>query len=390
MRVCYFGIYDPKYPRNTILRKGLIDAGAVIIECRCPIEIAPGHMLGTHGTGFNLGRIRYEIIELVKAVKRIYFFIKELIKLRKERADAIIIAEFNQSLVVLTKIFSKLYRIPIIVDFLISLYITAVYDRKLLKFNRPRAHFRRVIDKLVFKLSQKVLVDTPAMADYYVENFGAEREKMSIVPVGFREEFFSPAPLPARGDRPLNVLYYGNFIPLHGVKYILNAAKKLKGDKRFRFTIIGSGQEHQKIKTLYAASPSGNVHFLPWPDIYNLYNHICEADICLGIFGTSDKAKRVIPNKVWECLAVGRPVITGNGKAATSLLKNEYHCLLVPHGNSEAIVNALCWLADNENLAKRLSSYGSEFVLKKYSSKSIGKRLFKIIKESIQIAKNGE
>ena len=92
------------------------------------------------------------------------------------------------------------------------------------------------------------------------------------------------------------------------------------------------------------------------PDIYGLYDLICNADICLGIFGVSNKARRVISNKVWECLAVGRPIITGNGEGARSILKHGYHCLLVPHGDSKSIANALCRLADNSTWAKNAPS----------------------------------
>jgi hypothetical protein len=77
-------------------------------------------------------------------------------------------------------------------------------------------------------------------------------------------------------------------------------------------------------------------------DYADLKDRIAEADLCLGIFGTSDKAASVIPNKVFQILAVGRPLVTRISPAIRELLEPVPGCVyLVRPGDAHALVDAL-------------------------------------------------
>ncbi len=58
---------------------------------------------------------------------------------------------------------------------------------------------------------------------------------------------------------------------------------------------------------------------IPWVDYDTLHQHIADADVCLGIFGTSAKAANAIPNKAYQILAVGRPLVTRDSPAIREL-----------------------------------------------------------------------
>lgn len=68
------------------------------------------------------------------------------------------------------------------------------------------------------------------------------------------------------------------------------------------------------------------------------------ADICLGIFGDTDKARRVVPHKVFEALAMGKPIITMDTPAARELLVHDETSLLVSN-NPTALATAILDLA---------------------------------------------
>ena len=66
------------------------------------------------------------------------------------------------------------------------------------------------------------------------------------------------------------------------------------------------------------------------------------ADVCLGIFGTSGKAASVIPNKVFQIVASGRPLVTRDSPAIRELLAYGPPCVnLVTPGNALALADAI-------------------------------------------------
>src|SRR3546814_8336865 len=71
---------------------------------------------------------------------------------------------------------------------------------------------------------------------------------------------------------------------------------------------------------MLAEEPLPKLHWLEWVEYRQLKQFIAEAELCLGIFGTSEKVASVIPNKVFQLVAAGRPVITRDSAAIRDLL----------------------------------------------------------------------
>jgi glycosyltransferase involved in cell wall biosynthesis len=137
------------------------------------------------------------------------------------------------------------------------------------------------------------------------------------------------------------VLFWGTFIPLHGVEVIIEAARKLalKG-KSVEFKLIGDGQTAADIAELVEQEPLPN---LTWQRAVvgteELQAAIAQAHVVLGVFGTSQKAANVVPYKVHQAMASDRPVITRHTEQLAAL-----DCpgvKLVPPGDSEALADAI-------------------------------------------------
>ena len=111
-----------------------------------------------------------------------------------------------------------------------------------------------------------------------------------------------------------------------------------------------------------------------WVTYEQLPRELHRAGCALGIFGTSAKAARVIPNKVFQALACGTPVVTADTPAARELLEHESSALLVPAGDPEALASALRRLADGPELARRLGEGGRAAYDAKASEEVLGRR----------------
>jgi glycosyltransferase involved in cell wall biosynthesis len=362
MRVCYFGLFDPEYPRNAILRRGLEAAGHEVLECREALELGETPSLLPVRRTRNLARRFAEA----------------------ERPDVIVVPEFNQAIAPLAKWLAWKNQLPLVVDFLVSLYDTAVRDRGQSRWRR-RSQLLGLADRASLRVADRVITESDANARYFAQLYGQDTlRKTHAIHIGAPEWQFTRTPLPSRGDRPLRVLYFGSFIPLHGVEHIVRAAKTLEDDRRFEFLLVGQGQTRAFAEAEAKRLGAKNVRFEAYAPVDDLLVYLRDADICLGVFGTTEKASRIVGNKVWQSLASGRPLITGDGPAAREVLVNEKHCLLVPFGNSAGIAEAVRRLADDADLARRLADAGADYVRASFSSTALGLRFASVLAEAIE------
>ena len=162
-------------------------------------------------------------------------------------------------------------------------------------------------------------------------------------------------------------------IPLHGLETILEAARRAP---ELRFRVVGSGQ----LESLLDARPD-NVEWREWVEYERLPDELRSCGVALGIFGTSPKARRVIPNKVFQALACGAPVVTADTPAARELLVNEESALLVPPGDADALVTALRRLAADPELARRIAAGGRNAYERHASEAILGERWRALIAE---------
>ena len=301
MRVLYFGTYERGYPRNAQVISCLRRAGVEVVERHEPVWEGREHKFTVDP----------------RAVSRLA---QAEVRLRRGQtdADAVIVGYPGHLDVGAARRLGK----PVVFNPLVSLWDTLVEDRRLLRW---AGRGLRALDRRAFGAADLVVADTAAHAELFGD-LGARRVEVCFV--GAEERVFQPG-WTGGGD----VLFVGKLIPLHGLETILEAAR-LAPDLRFR--IVGSGQ----LDRLLAGRPA-NVEHVPWVEYERLPAELHRAACALGIFGTSAKASRVIPNKVFQALACGTPVVTADTPAARELLRDGESALLVPPGDPAALVDAI-------------------------------------------------
>jgi glycosyltransferase involved in cell wall biosynthesis len=240
---------------------------------------------------------------------------------------------------------ARLRRHKIIFDAFIPLHDTLVSDRRLLRTNSFAARLAWSAEWLALRLADIVIVDTDQHADFFAREFRIERDRFQTVLVGAEPAFWaargaSQNSVQRSNDRQPTVLFYGQLIPLHGIDAILDAIARTRGEP-FRWLLIGTGQEEAKVRRFLDEYPGDNVSWVPWVDYEQLPTIIAAADVALGIFGTSHKAARVIPNKVFQILAVGTPIITRESAAMGELARRFPKAIMtVPAGDGAALASA--------------------------------------------------
>jgi glycosyltransferase involved in cell wall biosynthesis len=185
-----------------------------------------------------------------------------------------------------------------------------------------------------------------------------------------------------QADRPFTVLFCGSFLPLHGVENIIEAARLVgRADPGVRFVLVGSGQTFPRARKLVEEHGLQNCEFRGWQPLERIPAEYASADIALGIFGTTEKARRVVPHKVYQALGMGRPVITAATPAAVEVLKDGETARLCAEPYGESLAAAILELKANKKLRARLGENGLRLVRERYSAKPIALRLKKILAE---------
>ena len=367
MRVCYFGTYEQRYPRNKVVIDAMRLAGVEVLECHHPLWELIRHKTGKFLNPRSL---------LAFALRFLKGYVKLIVTYLKRAGDAqvVMVGYIGQLDLVLVKLLTIVgKRRRLIFNPLVSLYDTLIDDRNLFSPNSLAAHFLFFLDRLAFRLADRIVLDTDVHIDYISEKFGIDRDKFERVFVGADEEVFSSRSRP-ESVSPFVVLFVGKFIPLHGIPYIIKAAGMLE-EEDVRFEIVGSGQLYDEIMELCRRLDVKHITFTDWIPYQQLADKMAQAHLCLGIFGESGKASRVIPNKVFQGLAVGMPVITGDSPASRELLTSDQSAVLVPMADPAALASAIRALKADGALREKIALGGQKIFRQRCSAEALGNQL---------------
>ena len=267
---------------------------------------------------------------------------------RRSAPDLVWVSCFRQREVAAACGWAHTRGVPVVFDALISAYDKQVFEKS--KFPEGSSAARRLLawERRLLAMADVVVVDTEAHAEFFHEVLGVPRENMCVVPVGAEEGVFEPAP--AEHSEPREALFYGSFIGLQGPETIVEAAICCPG---VRWTLLGDGPLRERCEQL--ASGHEHIRFESPIAYSSLAERVHRADILLGIFGTSEKAARVIPNKVYQSLACGRPLVTRESGAYPQALRelpsSESGVVLVSPGDAASLADAVRGLASGKELA---------------------------------------
>jgi glycosyltransferase involved in cell wall biosynthesis len=275
--------------------------------------------------------------------------------------DVLLVGYPSHADVLPATLLARLRRRPVVMDAFLGLYDTVVEDRQLVGAGRPLAALVRLWERTALHLADRIMVDTQENAQMLVRSYQLPPERVFAVPAGIDESTWQPTPLPV-DTSPFRVAFWGTFIPLHGVETLAQAAQILREkNESIEIEVIGTGQTAEHFAALVGALHLDNIVWRP--DVVPIQEVARLAErshCCLGVLGTTAKAGRVVPYKVHEALAAGRPVITADTDAIRRVLVDGKSALLVPAGNAPALAEAIGRLARNRDLCERLARGGRQ------------------------------
>jgi len=354
VRVLYFGTYERAYPRNAQVISCLRGAG---------VEVLERHEAVWDGRrdSWRAGPAAAARLALAEA---------RLLRRTDDEFDCVVVGYPGHFDLPAARRAAR--GKPVVFNPLVSLFDTFVADRGRFRPGSAAARALAEVDRRALRAAGLVVADTRAHADHLAEIAHLPADRVEVAFVGAEERIFTPGWSAAD---PFTILFVGKLIPLHGLDTVLAAARAAP---ELRFRLVGSGQLEQLVRERPA-----NVDHVPWIEYERLPDELRRAGCALGIFGTSEKAQRVIPNKAFQALACGTPLVTANTPAARELLVDGESALLVPPGDPDALAEALRRIAGDPDLARRIAAGGRTAYERNASEDVLGRRWRELLEREL-------
>jgi glycosyltransferase involved in cell wall biosynthesis len=344
VKVLYFGTYERGYPRNAQVIACLRRVGVEVDELHEPVwEDREEKWTASAGSALRLAWAETRL----------------LTRRPRERYDAVIVGYPGHFDVPAARRASR--GAPVVLNPLVSLWETFVVDRGRFRRGSLAARALLAVDRRAMRAADLVVADTDANASFWASLADLTAERVTSCFVGAEEALFKPGWKPTAPP-----LFVGKLIPLHGIETILEAARLIPDTQ---IDVIGSGQ----LDRLMERRPP-NVQWRRWIPYEELPEAYRRAACALGIFDTGPKAARVIPNKAFQALACGAPLITADTPAVRELLRHDETAVLAPPGDPAALASAISRLLRDPALSARIATGGQSAYSEHASEEVLGRR----------------
>ena len=294
--------------------------------------------------------------------------------------DILVVGYPGQLDVFLARVLSWLNRKPLAWDVFMSIYLIA-RERGLAERSWVTVSLLRRLEWLACRLPDLLIIDTEDYAAWFGATHGILSSRFRLVPTGADSRVFHPLDGGRRDTGYLQVLYYGSFIPNHGVCTIVEAARLLACDRTIRFELVGDGPDKDKAMALATNYALSNITFHDWLDKPALLAYIADSDICLGAFGTTPQSLMTVQNKIYESLAMAKAVISGDSPAVRRLLHHGEHLYLCSREDATDLAAAIRVLRYDPVLRQRLADNGRRIFVEQFDLAPLGRRYEAHLKE---------
>jgi glycosyltransferase involved in cell wall biosynthesis len=368
INVCFYGSYDKNFTSNKLVKRGLEENGVRVIEVNAHVPVTRLDKKQDMGALQLIKRILKKL-DLLPITFRHLSDIKE--------CDVIYVGYPGHFDVLPAYLLAKIFRKKLVFNPLIIFYTGFVEEQGILNPNSVLAKLLLRAERMIYQMCDVVLADTPYRKEQLIKLFKLDPKKVAVLPIGADDLVYKYAK--KKDTKYFNVMYYGLFSPVHGVEYIIQAADFLRNIPEIRFHLVGNGNKFEAIKKLVEERKLTNV--LLYPDLteYNSLSTLQQADIFFGFLSDHPVINQAIPNKVYQGLALGKTVITADGKAVHPMFIHKKNIYLCKPADAKAIADAITFLYKNPSSCKAIADAGYTLFKSDYIPKAVGAYLKQIL-----------
>ena len=240
------------------------------------------------------------------------------------------------------------------------------------------------LERFLYQHADLVVVNSPGYVEH-VKNKGANRVVM--IPNGSDVSMFDPKikNLKFRKEHDLQNKFLIAYAGAHGLSndlgIILETAKQLQDDKKIHFLLIGDGKEKPALMISAKEMKLENITFLDPVPKKQMAEVLAAADACIGILKPLDLYKTTYPNKVFDYMAAGRPVLLAIDGVIRQVVEKAGCGLFVQPGDAEDLAEKSKILRNNPKKAKVMGLAGRKYIMEHFNRVAIADQFLNIIND---------
>jgi len=236
--------------------------------------------------------------------------------------------------------------------------------------------------KRLYRGASHIVTVTDAQREVIVRA-GIAPERVTVVPNGVDRAFFDAGAAQSTAVRPASgrfvVTYIGTIGMAHHLETLLEAATELRPDPRFHFRLVGEGARREVLEARARAAGLANVEFCGQQPRGEVPRWIAESSACAVLLRRDDVFRTVVPSKMLEIMAVGRPIVLGVEGEASGLLERARAGICVEPENAAQLAATIRALADDPQRCQQLGENGRRFAVTEFLRDGLAARYLKLL-----------
>ena len=242
--------------------------------------------------------------------------------------------------------------------------------------NRLAIRSLAALERFFCNSATAVIALTPGLKRRLVSGKGIAPERITVITNGMNPEDFEREIPPEEAKAALGlpgkfiVMQAGSIGASDNLDVMVRAAALLRDDPEVRFVLAGDGDARPGLERLAREMGLGNVSFVPPRPRRDLAGLLAAADVLVCQI-PAFYADCALPNRIFDYLGSGRPVITTSDGDASALLSEAHAGLAIPAGSPEALAGAVRELKENPERRTEMGRNGRRFICERYSWSAI-------------------
>ncbi len=246
------------------------------------------------------------------------------------------------------------------------------------------------LERFLYRHADQVVVNSPGFIDH-LHSHGAEH--VELVPNGADTSMFDPL---AKGENFRHIhgladrfiaLYAGAHGMSNDLGVVLAAAEMLIDRDDIILVLLGDGKEKPALQSQARDMALTNLKFIPPIPKKEMPSALAAADACIAILKPIPLYATVYPNKVFDYMAAGRPVVLAMEGVIREVIESANSGIAIPPGDPTALAEAIIYLADHPQDGIDMGLRGREYNRNHFDRPAQARNFGKIIEKIVNLSK---